>query len=107
MQSKKEEEWFRKFYEGTVLVKGWKQRTEDIVETVTAANQEEIRDRLVNLGEKIGREWAKDNNVRRIDNAMLKQWGEDLSKAKDNGFGALSETISKLDAEVARILPLA
>jgi hypothetical protein len=105
VQSKKEEEeWFRKFYEGTILVKGWKQRTEEIVEAVPSANQSQARKRLGNLGEKIGREWAKDNNVRRIDSTMLKEWGEELSKTRKNGFDALEKAISKLDAKVDKIL---
>ena len=99
-----EEEWFRKFYDGTFVIKGWKQRTHEILETVPVANQEKIRERLAGLGEKIGQEWAKDNNVRLIDNVMLKQWVETLGKAKKGGIDALNKAISNLDAEVDNIL---
>ena len=104
MSVKNEQEWFNKFYEGTFLVKGWKDRMKEILRAAHPENKEEMRKSLDSLGEKIGREWARDNSVRRIDTAMMKQWGEELLAAKKKGADALNENIGKIDAQVNKIL---
>jgi len=104
MGSKDEQEWFRSFYEGTFLIKGWKSRTKELLQAVPDADSEGMSDLLANLGEKIGREWAKDNRVRRINTAMIRQWGQDLRIAKQKGPDVLGEEIRRLDAEVDNIL---
>jgi len=99
-----EKKWFKKFYEGTLLIKGWKDRTKEILQAVPPENKEEIRKTLDVLGEKIGREWARDNSTRRIDTGMLQQWGEELVTAKKEGYAALKEKIHKVDTEADKIL---
>ncbi len=54
--------------------------------------------------EKIGREWARDNSVRRIDTSMLQQWGEELRAAKKKGPSDLDDAILDIGARVDRIL---
>lgn len=102
--NKDEQEWFRKFYEGTFLVKGWKARTKEILQAVLPDRKEEIRKSLEILGEKIGREWAKDNSVRRIDTPMLRDWGERLSAGRKEGPVALEKTIQGVETEVDKVL---
>ncbi len=104
MSAKEEQEWYKKFYEGTFLVKGWKRRMEEILQAVPSQNKEAIRESLETLGEKMGREWSKDNSVRRIDSSMLKKWGEALGTAKKTGPDILDQEIAKIDAEVDKIL---
>jgi hypothetical protein len=104
MSTQEEQEWYKKFYEGTFLVKGWKGRMEEILQAVPSQNKEAIRDSLESLGEKIGREWSKENRVRRIDSAMLKQWGEALGRAKKIKPDILAQEIAKIGAEVDKIL---
>ena len=104
MSTQEEQEWYKKFYEGTFLAKGWKGRMEEILQAVPSQNKEAIRQSLESLGEKIGREWSKDNRVRRIDSAMLKQWGAALGTAKKTGPDILEQEIAKIDAEVDRTL---
>lgn len=99
MDAKNKEEWFRKFYEGTFLVKGWKARMQEILHKIPADKQEHVRELLDNLGRQIGTEWAKDNNVRRIDSSMLKQWGKDLREAGDKGADDLIEKIHAISKE--------
>jgi len=100
MGTKDEEEWFHKFYEGTFLIKGWKSRMKELLQPFPSAEKEEMRDLLDNLGEKIGREWAKDNRVRRVDTPLLQRWGQDLTNAKRKGPDVLVEAIRNLDTEV-------
>jgi len=104
MATKKEQEWFRKFYDGTFLVKGWKARMNELLDTIPDQDKESMGFLLAELGEKIGREWAKENRVRRVDTPMLQQWGENLRAAKRMGQEELVEEIRKIDEELDEIL---
>ena len=104
MGTKDEEEWFRKFYEGTFLIKGWGSRMKELLQPFSPAERDEMRGPLDNLGEKIGREWAKDNRFRRVDTPLLQKWGQDLSNAKIKGPDVLAEAILKIDTEVDDLL---
>jgi len=104
MGTKDEEEWFRKFYEGTFLIKGWRSRMKELLQPFSPDKKEEMRGLLDNLGEKIGREWAKDNRVRRVDTPLLQKWGQDLVSAKRKGPDLLTEAIRNLDIEVDDLL---
>ncbi len=104
MKSKDEQEWLRKFYEGTFLVKGWTARTKEILHDVPSEHKKETEKALTCLGEKIGREWARDNAVRRIDSDLLQKWGEELRSVRKKGNAVLGETIRKIDSEADNIL---
>jgi len=104
MGTKDEEEWFHKFYEGTFLIKGWRSRMKELLQPFPSAEKEEMRGLLDNLGEKIGREWAKNNRVRRVDTPLLQKWGQDLTNAKRKGPDVLVEAIRNLDTEVDDLL---
>lgn len=104
MASKQEQEWFKKFHEGTFLVKGWKTQTRELLKDVQGNERDAISHRLNDLGEKIGREWAKDNAVRRIDTAKLQQWGASLTKARKKGSDVLTAEIRSIAASVDEML---
>ncbi len=104
MAVKDEQEWFNTFYEGTFLVKGWKQRMRELLHAMPDTEKENVRNLLEGLGRKIGREWARDNRLRKIDTAALQKWGDELRSAKKNGASALVEKIKTLDGEVDRII---
>jgi len=104
MGTKDEEEWFRKFYEGTFLIKGWRSRMKELLQPFSSDKKEEMRGLLDSLGEKIGREWAKDNTVRRVDTPLLQKWGQDLTSTKRKGPDVLTEAIRNLDTEVNDLL---
>jgi hypothetical protein len=104
MVAKDEEEWLRKFYEGSFLIPGWKSRMKELLRAVPDSEKDQMQALLSDLGEKIGREWAKDNRTRRIDNQMLQKWGDTLSTAKRKGPEVLTREIRKLETEVDNIL---
>jgi hypothetical protein len=104
MATKKEQEWYRKFNEGTFLVKGWKARMNELLDNLPEQEKTSMGVMLAELGEKIGWEWAKDNRVRRVDTSMLQQWGENLQAANRRGRDALAKEIRKIDAELDDIL---
>ena len=102
--AKDQEEWFRKFQEGTLLIKGWKARRKELLRALPEAERAGMDGLLIDLGDKIGREWAGENETRRIDTLMLQKWGEDLTRARRRGPEALAEAVRKLDAEVDALL---
>ncbi len=104
MAEKDQQEWYKKFYEGTFLVQGWKSRIKEILKGLSTEDKKEMGELLENLGKKIGMEWARANDVRKIDTSQLKQWGNDLQKAGKTGSTALAKQIRQLDEEVDRRL---
>jgi len=104
MANKDQQEWYKKFYEGTFLVKGWKSRMNDVLKGLSPEDKGEMGGLLETLGKKIGMEWAKPNDVRKIDTAQLQQWGKDLQNASQKGSETLSSRIRQLNEEVDKKL---
>lgn len=104
MANKDQQEWYKKFYEGTFLVKGWKSRINDVLKGLSPEEQGAMGEQLETLGKKIGMEWAKPNDVRKIDTAQLQQWGKDLQNARQKGSEALAGRIQQLNGEVDKKL---
>ena len=83
--TKEERQWFIKFQEGNFLVDGWQDISATILEKTPVSEKPEQKLLLVELGNKIGIEWCKDNDIRKIDTTMLKTWGKQLKNiAKEN-----------------------
>jgi hypothetical protein len=104
MTTKNKEKWLLKFYEGSFLVKGWNHYTNEVLKIVPPDNKDHVKRLLDSLGEKIGSEWARDNKVRKINSTKLKQWGDELQKAKKQGPDAIMETIHLIESEVDSLL---
>ena len=102
--SKEEREWFKTFQEGTFLIDGWQTITEELLANTPASLREHQRKRLEQLGLKIGMEWSKDNDIRRVDTKMLQQWGQALKKAAKKNPEQLPEIIVSIDQEISNIL---
>jgi cyclopropane fatty-acyl-phospholipid synthase-like methyltransferase len=102
MGTKEEQDYFRKFYEGTFLIKGWKDRMREILKDIPEGDQAETADRLEKLGEKIGREWARENAVRKVDTPMLQKWGDRLKAARRRGSEGMIAEIGKIESEWKR-----
>ncbi|MBF0411794.1 MAG: hypothetical protein HQK70_03670 [Desulfamplus sp.] len=104
MYSKEEGDWFKKFQDGTLLVKGWKGQMKEIMKPFISPEKEKLHQQLEMLGERIGREWSRDNTLRRIDTKMLQKWGESLVSAKEGGSDALVSQIQRINDEVDTLL---
>jgi hypothetical protein len=104
MTSKQERDWLKKFYEGTFLVKGWNAQMRDLLQDFQGQEKDAANDLLSDLGEKIGREWSKDNAVRRIDTAKLQHWGASLTSARKKGPEALIAEIRAIGQTVDEML---
>lgn len=104
MGTKREREWYRKFQEGTFLIRGWQSRKKEILEAIPTTEKETVDELLGKLGEKIGKEWARNRHVRRIDTATLQKWGERLRKSQKKGSDMLVAEIRELDTKVDEII---
>ena len=102
--SPEEKQWFVKFQEGTFYAQGWKEITADILEKTPEEVRERQRIALEILGVKIGCEWSKDNEVRKIDNDMLRQWGSLLKKTAGQYPEQISEVIVEIQHKVDLLL---
>ena len=98
--SAKERDWFLTFIRGNFLAEGWGQITRDILVHVEDGEREYQQRQLDQLGTKIGREWCRDNRIRRIDSSMLSEWGGKLRKAAREEPRQLAEVIRSIDAQV-------
>jgi hypothetical protein len=77
LQSEKEYlTWVARFYDGWELMPmGWNDIAESVLMDLELSDYQRINASLTSLAVQISGEWAKDNQVRRIDSAMLSLWG--------------------------------
>ena len=104
MANKDRQEWYKKFYEGTFFVKGWKARMNEILRGLPPGERGNMSNLLEDLGKKIAMEWARENDVRKIDTFQLQKWGRDLQNARREGPKALADQIRRLNDEVEKML---
>jgi predicted secreted protein len=91
--------WYVRFWTGSckelrvVCMSGapyWGEIMQRLLANVPADRQERLRTRLILLGQSIGYEWAKENNVRRINNDHIKTWSSDLKQSAADPEPAVS-----------------
>jgi len=102
--SDNEMKWFVTFLEGTFFADGWQEISTDILVKISPAYREQKQYVLTRLGNKIGREWCKDNDVRKIDTSMLKKWGHRLRSTAKNEPHLLAEVLESIDGEIDSLL---
>ncbi|RWX51520.1 hypothetical protein VU01_11223 [Candidatus Electrothrix marina] len=103
--SEDEKEWFTTFQEGTFYVQGWKEITSKILEKIQQENKKEELQRSLNyLGIRIGCEWSKNNDVRKIDTDMLEQWGTELQKIAEEKPEKLPVVIADIRQKVFKLV---
>lgn len=101
---KKYEDWIRTFFEGSLIVPGWNAVSRDVLEATPPERRDLIRERLAALGDKISREWAKENVTRRIDSTHLQRWGRILKSRQQQGYEILAAELETIEEEVERLL---
>lgn len=102
--SEDEREWFFTFLKGNLLADGWERISSDILMSTRDQEREEQQERLDELGYKIGREWCKGNDIRRIHTAMLRKWGRELQDTADEAPHLLTEVLQRIDTEINELL---
>lgn len=102
--TEQEKEWYQKFHSGVFLFDGWEQITNEVLLKLPEDIHAEKKQLLKSLGEKIGSEWCKKNEVRRINNKMLMKWGDQLEQAMSDGPAHIVNTLKKIETDVNKIL---
>jgi hypothetical protein len=73
--------WINRFYQGFNLVPGWLQVIDRVSSRVAVEESATVRLQLEGLGRRIGSEWAKDNQVRKLNTRMAAVWRDALIEA--------------------------
>ena len=96
--------WYAKFQKGGFFYNGWQQISEDVVAKV--ANEEKLKARIImlTLGVKIGCEWSKENDVRKITTPMLRKWGKKLRSSVAESPDSILVVINTIEYEVNELL---
>jgi len=102
--SAKEREWYHKFHNGLLLFDGWEEISKDILASLPQHKQDTAERLLQSMGKRIGMEWAKDNDTRRINTDMLRFWGERLKAAQETGASQMLNTVRAISTEVNALL---
>lgn len=94
--------WVSRFYTGNGAVPGWLDMTEQVLQRLPMEQHADISARLFELGGRIGREWAKDNTVRRLNTRSAGVWRDALLEAlaRDD----LDAFLERLSADVDALL---
>ena len=96
--------WYVKFQEGNLLVDGWQDISAGILAKTPDAEKPAQRKLLRNLGYRIGLEWSRDNDIRKVDTAMLKEWGKKLKSAARNNPEKLDVVLLDINTELDSLL---
>lgn len=102
--SEEAREWFAKFQEGGMLFDGWKEISDDVVSKVPGEKRISIKIAMLALGIRIGCEWSKDNNVRKISTEMLQEWGGQLRDTVEERPEKIPHVIQNIESEVDTLL---
>ncbi len=102
--TEEEQEWFLTFLNGNFFADGWEQISSDILSSTAAHEREQQQIRLDELGYKIGREWCKGNEARKIHTVMLKEWGRQLKDTAKDAPHLLTEVIQNINNEVDKLI---
>ncbi len=97
-------QWFGKFQEGGMLFDGWKEISDDVVQQVPDDEKIKTKVTMLALGIRIGCEWSKENDVRKISTTMLKKWGKQLRKTVAKTPVQIPAVINAIEAEVDSLL---
>lgn len=101
--------WYARFWTGRctglslfVCFSGqpyWNETMKTLVAGAAPERREAFRARLFQLGRKIGHEWAKENDIRKISTDDIRSWYALLDKTEDH-----EAAIARIEAEATRLL---
>lgn len=94
--------WVTRFYTGNGPVPGWLDMTEQVLQRSPPERRANISQRLFELGGRIGREWAKHNDVRRLNTRSAGVWRDALLEALARD--ELDMYLERLSADVDALL---
>lgn len=101
-----EQKWYNKFQKGGLFFDGWQEISQDVVAKVPEEEKLKTKVTMQVLGDKIGSEWCKKNDIRKISTDMLKEWGSQLRKAVASSSSQITPVIHSIEYEVDALLSL-
>jgi len=99
-----ERDWYRRFQEGIMFFDGWSSISQEILSIYPEELVEEKKQMIQRLGVKIGAEWCKDNEIRKIDNEMLRSWGDKIRASVAQGPEMTTQALIDIEYEVDALL---
>ncbi|MCB1310160.1 MAG: hypothetical protein KDK30_18375 [Leptospiraceae bacterium] len=103
MQTSEIDRWIKIFHSGRIGTKGWDKRQKQLLALIDD-HRTEVERKLIQLGAVIGPEWARANDVRRINNKDLLRWGTEMRSAARVSGKELLDRLDKIESEVKRKL---
>lgn len=97
-------EWFSTFQEGGILFDGWKEISDKVINNVPENEKVHTKLQMLALGVRMGCEWSKENDIRRISTKMLKSWGSEIREAVKKRPTEIPQVIKKIEGEVDSLL---
>ena len=97
-------DWYATFQKGGLFFDGWQEISEDVVAMVPDEKKLKTKVTMLALGVRIGCEWSKENDVRKISTKMLQEWGKQLRKTVEHSPDSLSVVITSIESEVDALL---
>ncbi len=98
------QDWFKTFQDGSMLIDGWKDISKKVIEKTPEPQKLTIKMQLVALGVRMGCEWSKDNDIRKISTAMLKDWGGEIKEVVKKRPEEIPQVLDKIEEEVDTLL---
>lgn len=95
-----EQRWFMVFQEGNFIAEGWQDISAEVLAKTPPEQRPAQKVALENLGTKIGTEWCRANEVRKVNSSMLQKWGEVLRKTARKNPHKLGNAIAFINQEL-------
>jgi hypothetical protein len=105
----KHRRWYARFWTGEcrdlslfVCFPGkpyWHETMRKLAGAVAPERRAALRERLFALGRRIGHEWAKENDIRKISTDHIRAWYRELEKSGDP-----EPAIARIESEATRLL---
>jgi hypothetical protein len=96
-------QWTLSFYQGNMAYQsGWQDIEDYVIDAPTENHRAELLSQLRDLGMVIGSEWARHNDIRRIDTRMLSLWGSTIQLAPD--YATQQQSIKIIASDVRQLV---
>jgi hypothetical protein len=97
-------EWFSTFQEGGIFFDGWKDISDKVINNVPESEKVQTKLQMLALGVRMGCEWSKENEIRKISTKMLKNWGQEIREVVKTRPTDIPHVINKIEGEVDALL---
>lgn len=94
--------WVNRFYNGANLVPGWLGITSGVLERTDKPEYASVKAQMDSLGLRIGKEWARNNQIRLLNTRSASVWRDALLEALNQG--ELQKYLDILNQDVNDIL---